>query len=59
MVGAFINYQFVGVTKEDMSHYSTLTIIAFVCAFIGFALLPLIPLRKDLRRYQRERFAQD
>jgi hypothetical protein len=59
MMGAFINYEFVGVNKDDMSKYSTLCLIAFICSFIGFALLPLIPLRKDIRRSKRLRLAQE
>lgn len=58
-MGAFINYKFVGVTKEDMSKYSTLCLIAFLCAFIGFALLPLVPLRKEVRKHQRDRYARE
>lgn len=59
LIGAWINYEFVGVTKDDMSKYSTLCLIAFICSFIGFALLPLIPLKKDIRRYQRNRRKQE
>ena len=59
MLGAFINYEFVGVTKEDLSKYSTLCLIALICAFIGFALLPLVPLRQEVRKYQRDRYAQE
>jgi len=59
MVGAFINYEFVGVNKDDMSKYSTLCLIAFICSFIGFALLPLIPLTKDIRKSKKYRWAQE
>lgn len=55
MMGSWINYQFVGVTKDDQSGYSTLCLISFICSFIGFALLPLIPLRKDIRKSNRDR----
>lgn len=55
MMGSWINYQFVGVTKDDQSGYSTLCLISFICSFIGFALLPLIPLRKDIRKSNRQR----
>lgn len=57
MMGSWINYQFVGVTKDDQSGYSTLCLISFISSFIGFALLPLIPLRKDVRKSNRERRA--
>ena len=48
MLGAWINSQFVGVNKDDQSGYPTLCLISFFCSFIGFALLPLIPLKKDI-----------
>jgi len=57
MMGSWINYQFVGVTKDDQSGYSTLCLISFICSFLGFLLLPLIPLRKDIRKSNRERKA--
>ena len=47
-VGSFINAQFVGVNKDDLSGYPNLMLISFICSFIGFALLPLIPLQEDL-----------
>ena len=50
MMGAWINYQFVGVTKDDQSGYPTLCLIAVVTCFLGFALLPLIPLSKDIEK---------
>ena len=59
MMGSWINSQFVGVTKDDQSGYSTLCLISFICSFIGFALLPLIALRKDIRKANRERKAKD
>jgi hypothetical protein len=59
MMGSWINYQFVGVTKDDQSGYSTLCLISFICSFLGFLLLPLIPLRKDVRKSNRERRAQE
>lgn len=48
MIGSFINSQFVGVNKDDQSGYPTLMLIAFICSFLGFALLPLILMKKDL-----------
>jgi len=59
MMGSWINSQFVGVTKDDQSGYSTLCLISFICSFIGFALLPLIALRKDIRKANRERKAKE
>lgn len=54
-MGAWINNQFVGVNKDDQSGYPTLMLIALICSFIGFALLPLIPLKKDIDESQKVR----
>lgn len=58
-MGAWINNQFVGVNKDDQSGYSTLMLIALICSFFGFALLPLIPLKKNIEESQRVRDALD
>ena len=57
MMGAWINRQFVGVSKDDESGYPTLMLIVFFASFLGFALLPLILMKKDLEelRIQREK----
>ena len=57
MGGSLINAQFVGVNKDDQSGYSTLCLISLICAFLNFALLPLVALRKDIRKANRERRA--
>ena len=44
--GSYINYQFVGVSKEDMTSYPTLILIAFIGSLLLFAALPLIPTKK-------------
>ena len=44
--GVFINYEFVGVTKSDLSGYATLCLIAFILSLFIFFLLPLIPTRE-------------
>lgn len=56
-MGSWINSQFVGVNKDDQSGYPTLCLIAFICSFIGFALLPLILMKDDLEeiRIKREK----
>jgi hypothetical protein len=59
MMGALINDQFVGVNKDDLSGYSTLCLISFFCAFIGFALLPLIPTKAQIEESQAKREADD
>lgn len=57
LMGAWINNQFVGVTKDDQSNYSTLMLINIICAPIGYILLFLIPLRKQIyeNNLKRER----
>ena len=57
-MGSWINYQFVGVTKDDLSGYPTLALISFFCSFIGFALLPLIPTKEALDKSKIERHQQ-
>ena len=58
-MGSWINYQFVGVTKDDQSGYSTLALISFFCSFFGFALLPLIPKKAAIEESQKERAEQE
>lgn len=55
MIGSWINYQFVGVSKDDQSGYSTLCLISFCCSFLGFALLPLIPKKDQIEEAQAKR----
>ena len=47
--GSFINRQFVGVTKDDMSGYSTLILIAFIGSIIFFVAIFLIPTKKQVK----------
>jgi MFS family permease len=49
--GTFINHHFVGVNKNDQSGYSTLVLIALIGSILTFALLPLIPMKKQIRRW--------
>lgn len=58
MMGSLINAQFVGVNKDDQSGYSTLCLISLICSIFNFALLPLVALRKDIRKANRERKIQ-
>jgi len=44
-MGTWINHQFVGVNKRDLSNYPTLCLIQFLCSLVVFALLPLIPMK--------------
>lgn len=48
-MGTLINSQFVGVNKKDLSQYSTLCLISFICSLVTFALLPLIPTKTQLK----------
>jgi len=43
------------VNKDDQSGYPTLMLVAFICSFIGFALLPLIPMKQDIDDLRVER----
>ena len=47
-MGTWINYQFVGVSKDDLSNYSTLILIEFIGRCLAFALIPLIPTKKQI-----------
>jgi hypothetical protein len=48
MIGVFLNEQFVGVTADDLSKYKNLCIISLLTSFLGFFILPLIPLKDDI-----------
>ena len=54
-VGTIINKLFAQVNAKDLHNYSRLTLIAFVCSFLGFIILPLIPLKDDIERWQNAR----
>lgn len=55
MVGTEINNLFGHVTQKDLTNYPRLKLIAFVCSFLGFIILPLIPLNKDIEKIQEKR----
>lgn len=55
MVGVWINERFVHVTANDLSNYKTLCLISFATTFLGFLLVPLIPLYETIDAYQAER----
>ena len=46
--GSWINDQFVGVTRDDLTNYWVLVTIGFVCSFIPLLFLRLIPTRKQI-----------
>lgn len=53
--GTFINYEFVGCNKNDMSGYSTLCLISFILSLFMFFLLPLIPTKQQLKEWKKVR----
>lgn len=50
MVGTQVNNFFGHVTAKDLTNYPRLKLISFICSFIGFVILPLIPLKKDIEK---------
>ena len=54
-MGVWINEQFVGVTADDLSSYPKLCFISMITSFLIFMIIPLIPLKADIRRYQEKR----
>merc|ERR1711918_23366 len=57
-IGTWINYQFVGVNKKDLSQYSTLMLIRLCGAILTYAIIWLIP-DKEMVREQREMRKQE
>jgi len=55
MIGVYINERFVGVTADDLSNYPKLSLISLIASFLGFLIIPLIPLKADIQRYQAQR----
>jgi hypothetical protein len=55
MIGVWINQRFVGVTADNLSKYKYLCLIGLVTSLLGFLILPLIPLKGDIERYQLQR----
>jgi uncharacterized membrane protein YbhN (UPF0104 family) len=55
MVGVWLNEKFVGVTADDLSKYKDLCLIGIVSSFLGFLILPLIPLKSDIQKWQESR----
>jgi len=58
MIGVWINERFVGVTADDLSNYKKLCLIGLATSFLGFLILPLIPKKDDIKKYQEERRKQ-
>lgn len=55
MIGVWINEKFVGVTADDLSKYKYLCLVGLITSLLGFLILPLIPLKDDIQRYQQAR----
>ena len=51
MIGVYLNNKFVGVTADDLSGYSTLCAIGIITSFLGFFVVPLIPLKDDINEW--------
>ena len=51
MVGVWINEKFIGVTADDLSNYKYLCAVSFASSFLGFMILPLIPLKEDIQKF--------
>lgn len=59
MIGTLVNKQLAHVTAGDLSNYYKLMIVSFVSSFLGFFILPLIPLQGDIERYRQERSVKE
>lgn len=51
MVGVWINEKFVGVTADDLSKYKNLCLVGLATSFLGFLIIPLIPLKADIIKW--------
>ena len=54
-MGTWVNSEFVGVSKKDLSNYSTLCLIAFCCVLVSFILILLIPTKAQIRQFRDDR----
>lgn len=55
MIGVYINERFAKVTADDLSNYSKLCFVSMITSLLGFLIIPLIPLKADIQRWQEER----
>lgn len=51
-LGSLINEMFVGVHKDDLTHYWVLTVIQFLCGFLPLLFLWLIPTKDQIKTLQ-------
>lgn len=54
-IGTWINYQFVGVNKRDLSRWSVLCLISLCCATVSLVLIFLIPTKQQIREFRFDR----
>ena len=54
-IGTFINHQWVGVNKHDLSDYSVLVLISLFCSIASLPLLFLIPTKKNIKDWLKKR----
>lgn len=54
-IGSAINSMFVGVSKDNLTNFSTLCWISFISSLLPFLLLKLIPLKDQIRKLQNDR----
>ena len=54
-IGTFINHEWVGVNKHDLTDYNVLVLIALICSIVSLALLPLIPTKKNIKDWLKKR----
>lgn len=51
-IGSWLNNQFVGVTKDDLSQYDKLCLIALVCSIAALFPLRLIPTKMQIEEFK-------
>jgi MFS family permease len=51
LVGVWINEHYVGVTADNLSSYKTLCLISMLTSFLGFLIIPLIPMKEHIKAY--------
>lgn len=55
LVGVYLNDKFAHVTADDLSNYKFLCLIGIVSSFLGFLIIPLIPMKVQIESFQNER----
>jgi len=55
LVGVWINDHYVHVTANNLSNYKYLCLMGIFSSFLGFLILPLIPLKEQIDTFKAER----